>query len=413
MCRRVSWVVVLASVVLADGELAVGRESAEPRFGLTEPWKLEGAPTMVAVDARPYLARAARTRTAATSAAVWEMALLDGCGAAAVPERQGAELILARYPETQLAVAALEFLASQPSPPKTLIAKAVEAHASAHRGQADKLDRLVWLSLRAGVPEAAEVVTVMLQAVHGGSALEDLYAAELHNARGEANAALVRLQGARLGRRAYEPVLREIEARVREGRRAPPRQPLLATLQEAGNAVIGRAHREAALERSQKMRLEEEISGSCARQLAGRRSLRVYVLSPNSHSAARFQLLDTLPPPAAACVGRILDRMAPFYRWSHSLTLDLGPIDWLQATNRAARQASGTCFTEADLDGLVEGAFELVVRAVGNKTEVDLPPSLRADAAACVRRHFSSVAAPPRATRAMQIAPEVLSPPRD
>lgn len=362
-------------------------------------------------DGRAYFDRATRSRRGdVVAAAMLELGALDGRAAAASPESRAAEAVLTRHPDTPAAMKALERVVEHPSTPRPLIAKAIQAHANAHRKNLRTLDRLFWLALRAGLPQSADDLRSELATGDGGSSLQDIYAVELHHARGETAEALSALKDVRLSRRVYGPLLQEIETRLQRTPRAPPPQPAMESLRQAAQVLIKATNREANLERWQKRRLEEEISRSCSGDLGGRRSIRLYVLAENDYSAALPQLADALPHPAVMCINRTFSTVAPFYRRSQVLTLDLGSVSWLQDTARAARDAEGSCFTELDRALLDDEAAEVMVRSGESRVDVDLPPTLRHDTAACIRKRFSAVPPSRGAVRVMHIAP---APPPD
>jgi hypothetical protein len=101
-------------------------------------------------------------------------------------------------------------------------------------------DRLIWLALRAGLPDVAEE-TVQLFSATLRPELAGLYAVEIHNSRGEFRDARERLitVKARTNRssRIYPIVLGELEARITRSRRQPPAKPLLDRFEEASQQL--------------------------------------------------------------------------------------------------------------------------------------------------------------------------------
>jgi hypothetical protein len=181
-----------------------------------------------------YLARAAHSsRPEVAATAIWEVALLGQASA----RRPAAEDVLTRYPESRAALAALEFVLDRPSPPQPLITRAIEIQMRLERNRGSGLDRLLWMSLRAGSPDLAEAVLKRFQATLSPN-MKAMYTLELHLARGEMAGArqhFERLDG--LAQRLYPATLRSFDARIRRGQPSVASKPLVVRLREDAEAA--------------------------------------------------------------------------------------------------------------------------------------------------------------------------------
>lgn len=399
----VGWMQEMPARALPLDEL-LGKTKKEPKNGIL----LVAAAKRLASAGRRAESRAYYTKAAADpktgAVAAWELGRSDLVSGQESARRKLAETMVTKYPTSEQAGVALQYLATIPKPPLALIDKTVDRRFPAFKDSAGEMNGLVYVLLRAGALRSAGKVAARLEELSKDNPAQLDTVAEYHHMNGERDKA-VAVEGRAIGlaKGGLLAGLKENLDRFKRGNqepaadmlavRAPTLEPQVASSEKRPRTPPAVKAQNAAMKR---------IPDECAAVAGNTDRVQAYLFTADKPAAPRVLLRPGTPKALGDCVTKLLTSLEVTGGLVVRVDVALEAPGVKDALKAAVDKAQNDCRATAEAAKLdaVDGA--LSVDAAG-KPVVTLASGGK-DLASCVQKAYASVKLPASALRPLSLS---------